>query len=235
MHRHHNTISSFTCNLVATVLGIVLTLGTTMWYDRVQANKAADSLVEGCLNNMEDRLRDLEDVVAFYDMHIEWFRMIANNRLDSLTEDELDQVANIYTMQRHILPNLAYEKAFSQSASIHETLGSFSTVIGTGFEYLQSAEANQGCINELKKSFTRSQILSNNTYLVKESMHAVIYDVITDPQFHLFRLEYSQHEQMVRRLADYLKFYIPAARRLWRKEVTEEDFWAEAEAKWNEL
>lgn len=48
MHRHHNSISSFMSNFIATVLGIVLTLGTTVLHDHHQKEEAAKVLVEQC-------------------------------------------------------------------------------------------------------------------------------------------------------------------------------------------
>lgn len=54
-------------NFTATVLGIVLTFGTTMWYDHKQETEAAEALVERSLSNMEMRLDNLEGVVSMYD------------------------------------------------------------------------------------------------------------------------------------------------------------------------
>ena len=58
----HPTQSTFMTDFIATVLGIVLTFGTTMWYEKQQKAEAADALVERCLSNMESRLSNLEKV-----------------------------------------------------------------------------------------------------------------------------------------------------------------------------
>ena len=61
--RHHDSLSSFISSFIATVLGIGLTFGTTMWYDHKQETEAAEALVERCLSNMEVRLDNLDGVV----------------------------------------------------------------------------------------------------------------------------------------------------------------------------
>lgn len=47
-NRHHDSLSSFITSFTATVLGIGLTFGTTMWYDHKQEMEAAEALVEQC-------------------------------------------------------------------------------------------------------------------------------------------------------------------------------------------
>lgn len=47
-NRHHDSLSSFITSFTATVLGIGLTFGTTMWYDHKQETEAAEALVEQC-------------------------------------------------------------------------------------------------------------------------------------------------------------------------------------------
>lgn len=230
MRRHPNTCSFF-INFLATVLGIVLTLGTTMWYDRHEKAEASEALVEHCLVNMEERLVDLDHVVEFYDQHIKWFSLIEEHPLDSLTEDQLEEVYSIISSQKHLITNRAYEKAFSQSSTIHESLGRFSEVIGQGFEFLQYAEGNHAEINRLKQEFLQDQILSKNTYEYKESMLDIVKASFNDPKFALYRTQYAQHEQSVRYMHNYMKRFLPAARRLWNKEITDDEFWAEVNLK----
>lgn len=232
MHRHHNTISSFLCNFIATVLGIVLTLGTTVLYDRHQEAEAADVLVEQCLSNMEERLADIEKAIIFYDLHDSIFQVMAETPLDSLKEEELNDITNILLVQNHLVANLAYEKLFSQSTNILETLGRFSQVLGEGFETLKYAEENHAAINTLKKDFAREMVLSRNTYRDKGSMHDVVKTMVDDPRFVIFCNEYIEHVHAVRYMHKQLKNYIPAARRLWQKEMTYDEFWARAKSGW---
>lgn len=230
MRRHPNT-SSFFSNFLATVLGIVLTLGTTVWYDRHERAEAAEVLVEKCLSNMEERMTDLDHVVDFYDEHVEWFRLLDENSLDSLTDDQLISIINIISYQRHLITNYAFEKAFSQSSSINESLGRFSEVIGVGFEFLQYAEGNHSEINRLKQEFMQEQILSKNTFEYKDSVKDIVETLVNDPRFSLFRSLYLQHEQAVRYMHGYMHRYLSEAHRLWNKEITDDEFWAEVKEK----
>lgn len=233
MQRHHSTISSFLSNFTATVLGIVITFGTTSWYNQRQKSQAADLLAEQCLSNMEERLEDLDKVVEFYDQHVRWFSLLDEAVLDSLTDEELEESLYTITYQKYLVTNHAYEKSFAQSSASLESLGRFSQVIGVGFENLVYAEDNHAAINNLKHEMTQNQILSNNTFYVKNNILEVVKTMISDPNYQLFCTEYMQHEQSVRRMHGYLKFFIPAARSLWNKEMTDDEFWAEAKNKWN--
>ena len=42
------------------------------------------------------------------------------------------------------------------------------------------------------------------------------------------------HERTVRHLHHFLQLFIPEARRLWNKEITEDFFWEETDARWDE-
>ena len=230
MRRHPNTCSFF-INFLATVLGIVLTLGTTMWYDRHEKAEASETLVENCLANMEERLADLDHVIEFYKLHDSVFQVMNTTPLDSLDEDELNDMLNIISIQNHLVTNLACEKLFSQSSSTLETLGGFSQVIGEGFEFLRYAEENHAAINAQKRELEHEMILSNNAYYAKGSMLDVMKTLVSDPRYFVFCDEYSEHVHSVRFAYKRLKKFLPAARRLWNKEITNDEFWTEVNNK----
>lgn len=232
MHRHHNSISSFMSNFIATVLGIVLTLGTTVLYDHHQKEEAAKVLVEQCLSNMEERLADLDKVVSLYNRQDSIFQVMNTTSLDSLNEDELNDILNIIEAQNYLVVNQAYEKLFAQSTNTLENLGRFSQVIGEGFETLKYAEENHAAINTLKKELTREMVLSRNTYYDKGSLIDVVKSLVSDTHYFIFCSEYYRHVSSVRYMHWQLKNYIPAARRLWMKEISEEEFWAGARGGW---
>lgn len=232
MHRHHNTISSFLCNFSATVLGIVLTLGTTVLYDRHQEAEAAEALVEQCLDNMDERLADLDDVIEYYNLHDTIFQVMNSTPLESMSEDELNNILNVITIQKHLIVNQAYEKLFSQSTNILETLGRFSQVIGEGFEALSYAEKNHAAVNAIKSELTREMVLSNNAYYAKGSMLDVMQTMEADPRYVIFCSEFTQHEHSIRYIHGFLKYFVPAARRLWQKEMTYDEFWEGAKGGW---
>lgn len=133
--RHHASLSTFMINFTATVLGIVLTFGTTMWYDHKQETEAAEALVERCLSNMEMRLDNLNSVVRLYDRQNYLFSMATSMPLDSLADAEVSELIELFALQYNLVIDHAYEKSFSMSTSSHEILGSFANVIGAGFEY----------------------------------------------------------------------------------------------------
>lgn len=157
--RRHPTQSSFMTDFVATVLGIVLTFGTTMWYEKQQKAEAADALVERCLSNMETRLENLDSVVEKYDNLNHLYQLATTQPLDSLDNETLYKLIDAFTWSYNLITNHAYEKSFSQSVNSHEILGSFANVIGAGYEYLHVAEENHEEINRLKKELRRGQIL----------------------------------------------------------------------------
>ena len=233
MHRHHNSISSFMSNFIATVLGIVLTLGTTVLYDYHQKKEAAKVLVEQCLANMEERLADLDKVIEYYDLNDSIIQVMNTTPLDSLNDDDLNYFLVIASEEQNVLiVNQTYEKLFAQSSNSLETLGRFSQVIGEGFEILKYTEEKHAIINKLKNDLLREMILSRNTYYDKGSLIDVVKTLVSDPHYFIFCSEYAKHVNSVRYMHGQLKNYIPAARRLWQNEITEEEFWAGARGGW---
>lgn len=117
----------------------------------------------------------------------------------------------------------------------HNSISSFmsnSQVIGEGFEGLKYAEENHAAINALKKELTREMVYSRNTYYDKRSMHDVIKTMVSSTYYFLFCGEYSRHVNSVRYFHGQLKKYVPAARSLWQKEMSEEEFWKRDREGW---
>lgn len=231
---HHDSLSSFISSFIATVLGIGLTFGTTMWYDHKQETEAAEALVERCLSNMEVRLDNLDGVVRMYDRQNLLFSMATNMPLDSLTDAEVSELIDLFAWQYNLVIDHSYEKSFSMSASSHEILGSFANVIGAGFEYLHEAEENHQKVNDLKRELRRSMIVDKQVKFDQNSMRQFVMATLTDPLFGYFQLEYMQQERSVRHYQHYLAVFIPEARRLWQGEISEEEFWTKTRERWNE-
>ena len=232
--RHHDSLSSFMTNFAATVLGIVLTFGTTMWYEHWQKTEAAEALVERCLSNMEMRLNNLDGVIRLYDRQNQLFAMATSMPLDSLTDAEVSELIDLFAWQYNLVIDHSYEKSFSTSASSHEILGSFANVIGAGFEYLLEAEESHHKVNELKRELRRSMIVDRQVKFDQSSMRQFVTATLTDPLFGYFQLEYMQQERSVRHYQRYLSFFIPEARRLWKGEISEDEFWKKMGEQWNE-
>lgn len=232
--RRQDWIDNFTTNFIATVLGILLTFGTSMWYESRQKKQAAKALVERCLTNMETRLNNLDGVVSFYDKHEELLAKVQSNPLDSISDEILGDLIYQYTIQYNLIINHAYEKAYSQSVTSHEILGQYAEIIGEGFEYLLYTEQQHEEVNKLQAELLKGQILSRNTAWDKGSMKEVVSTVLNDPFFAYFNEQFSHHSQTVRHLHSFLQLYIPEARRLWNGEITEDEFRKETEERWNE-
>lgn len=231
--RHHDSLSSFMTNFIATVLGIVLTFGTTMWYEHRQKTEAAQALVERCLSNMEMRLDNLEGVVRMYDRQNHLFSMATSMPLDSLTDAEVSELIDLFTWQYSLIIDHSYEKSFSTSADSHEILGSFANVIGAGFEYLHEAEENHQNVNILKRELRRAMIVERQVKYDLYSMRQFVMTTLNDPLFGYFQLEYMQQESSVRHYHSYLSLFIPEARRLWKGEISEKEFWTKTREQWD--
>lgn len=231
--RHHDSFSSFMTNFIATVLGIVLTFGTTMWYEHKQEAEAAEALVERCLSNMEMRLNNLDGVIRLYDRQNQLFAMATSMPLDSLSDAEVSELIDLFAWQYNLVIDHSYEKSFSTSATSHEILGSFANVIGAGFEYLHEAEENHQKVNELKRELRRSMIVDKQVRFDQHSMRQFVMATFTDPLFGYFQLEYMQQERSVRHYQRYLAYFIPEARRLWKGEISEEEFWTKTREEWD--
>lgn len=232
--RHHDSFSSFMTNFIATVLGIVLTFGTTMWYEHRQKTEAAEALVERCLSNMEMRLNNLDGVIRLYDRQNQLFAMATSMPLDSLSDAEVSELIDLFAWQYNLVIDHSYEKSFSTSATSHEILGSFANVIGAGFEYLHEAEENHQKVNELKRELRRSMIVDKQVRFDQHSMRQFVMATFSDPLFGYFQLEYMQQERSVRHYQRYLAYFIPEARRLWKGEICEEEFWTKTLEQWNQ-
>ena len=233
-NRHHDSFSSFMTNFIATVLGIVLTFGTTMWYEHRQKTEAAEALVERCLSNMEMRLNNLDGVIRLYDRQNQLFAMATSMPLDSLSDAEVSELIDLFAWQYNLVIDHSYEKSFSTSATSHEILGSFANVIGAGFEYLHEAEENHQKVNELKRELRRSMIVDKQVRFDQHSMRQFVMATFSDPLFGYFQLEYMQQERSVRHYQRYLAYFIPEARRLWKGEICEEEFWTKTLEQWDQ-
>lgn len=231
--RHHDSFSSFISSFTATVLGIGLTFGTTMWYDNKQKTEAAEALVERCLSNMEMRLDNLNGVVSLYDRQNHLLSMATSMPLDSLTDAEVSELIELFALQYNLIIDHAYEKSFSTSASSHEILGSFANVIGAGFEYLHDAEESHQKVNDLKGELRRSMIVDKQVSFDLNSMRQFVTATLADPLFGYFQYEYMQQDRSVRHYRHYLEYFIPEARRLWKGEISEDEFWTNTRNRWN--
>lgn len=232
--RHHDSLSSFMTNFAATVLGIVLTFGTTMWYEHKQKTEAAEALVERCLSNMEMRLNNLDGVIRLYDRQNQLFSMATSMPLDSLSDAEVSELIELFALQYNLVIDHSYEKSFSTSATSHEILGSFANVIGAGFEYLHDAEEKHQKVNNLKQELKRSMIVDKQVTFDLNSMRQFVTATLSDPLFGYFQYEYVQQERSVRHYQRYLAYFIPEARRLWKGEICEEEFWTKTLEQWNQ-
>lgn len=232
--RHHDSLSSFITSFAATVLGIGLTFGTTMWYDHIKETEAAEALVERCLSNMEMRLDNLNGVVRMYDRQNQLFAMATSMPLDSLTDAEVSELIDLFAWQYNLVIDHSYEKSFSMSTSSHEILGSFANVIGAGFEELHVAEESHQKVNDLKMELRRSMIVDKQVEFDQNSMRQFVMATLSDPLFGYFQLEYMQQERSVRQYKHYLESFIPEARRLWKGEISEDEFWTKTRERWHE-
>lgn len=232
--RHHDSLTSFTTSFVATVLGIVLTFGTTMWYERKQKAEAAEALVESSLSNMEARLINLKGVVSMYDRQNHLFSLATSGPLDSLTDAEVSELIDLFAWQYSLAIDHSYEKSFSLSTSSHEILGSFANVIGAGFEYLQEAEESHQRVNALKRELRRAMIVDRQVSFDQNSMRQFVVATLADPLFGYFQLEYMQQERSVRHYYHYMEHFIPEARKLWKGEINEDEFWETTNEHWDE-
>lgn len=230
--RHRELCKTFVIEFIATVMGIVLTFGTTMWYERQQKAEAANALVERCLSNMESRLKNLDAIVENYDKKDRLYGMATNLSLDSLSNEDMYQLIDAFTWPNRLIVNHAYEESFKQSVNSHEILGSFANVIAIGFEDLRVAEENHEEVNNLKQELRREQIVEHQASWDQNNMREYVKTVLIDPEFVYMQQECQQHERFVRMLHDYLQLFIPEARRLWNKELAEEDFWKEVNEQW---
>ncbi len=231
--RHHDSLSSFVSSFIATVLGIGLTFGTTMWYDNKQKTEAAEALVEHCLSNMAVRLDNLNGVVGMYDRQNHLFSMATSLPLDSLTDAEISELIDLFAWQYNLVIDHSYEQSFSMSANSHEILGSFANVIGAGFEDLHVAEESHQKVNDLKRELRRSMIVDKQVKFDQNSMRQFVMATLADPLFGYFRLEYMQQERTVRLYQHYLEYFIPEARRLWKGEISEDEFWTNTREYWD--
>lgn len=231
---HHKSLSSFATNFIATVLGIALTFGTTMLLDKKHKKEAAESLVERCLSNMEERLRSLDNVVAFYDRHDQLYHTATSSPLDSLSDELLGSLIYEYTTQYGQVINHAFEKSFSQSVTSHEILGQYASVIGEGFEYLLYAENMHEQINLLQADLLKSEIMQCNTYWDKNSMKDVVAYALSDPSFAYTQEMFVHYSSSVRHIHHLLTLYIPEARNLWEGKITENEFRDKISKRWYE-
>lgn len=234
MRRHHEAMSSFTTNFAAAVLGIVLTFGTTAWYNHKQNKEAAEAMVERCLGDMESRLLMIDKVVEFYDRHDSLYAQVESHPLDSLDDLMLGALIYEFTTDYKLVVNHAYEKSFSQSVSSHDILGEFAAVLAVGFEYLQHAEQQHAELNELQVELLKRQTLASNTYWDKGSVKEVVAGTLADPYFKFYQNQFEKHSSSVRHMQHVMKSYIPEARRLWREDLSIEDFRKMMSDKWND-
>jgi len=230
----HILLKKFLISLAATVLGIMITFGTNRIYERKKKEAAAEALVDRCLSDMEGRLKTIENVINRYEKHDSLYALVENNPMESLDDEMLGSLIYEFTTASNLLVNHAYEKSFSQSVTSHDILGQYAEVIGEGFEYILYAEENHAQINELQVELLRRQMLARNTFWDKGSVKEVVAETLADPYFKFYQDQYRVHSSAVRHMYYVLSTFIPDARRLWRKEITLEEFRQTTRNNWQE-
>jgi len=195
---------------------------------------AAEAMVERCLSDMEGRLGMIDELVEFYDRHDMLYGKVEAQSLDSLDDMMLGSLIFEFTTDYNLLVNHAYENSFSQSVPSHDNLGEFAAVIAVGFEYLRYAEEQHAELNKLQVELLKRQTLAGNTYWDKGSVKEVVACTLADPYFKFYQNQFNKHSASVRHMQHVMKAYIPEARRLWKEEITVEEFSKTTNDRWNE-
>ena len=98
---------------------------------------------------------------------------------------------------------------------------------------LHDAEEKHQKVNDLKGELRRSMIVDKQVKFDQNSMRQFVMATLSDPLFGYFHYEYNQQDRSVRHYRHYLEYFIPEARRLWKGEISEEEFWTKTREQWD--
>lgn len=234
MHRHHGRLGDFFCNFLATVLGILLTVGTTLWMDREQKKEAAESFVDRCMVNLDLRCSAINECMDKLQREDSLTRVILSVPVDSLSKLDLALLKEFYELLHtrwSQMSNHSVQTSFEQNVNCQDILGSFAEIVGHCFETIDYAEQLNREVNELKRDLERYESLEANKY-DKTTSWRLVASMKNDPYFNYIANEISNRTNSLRRLIPYISNYIMESNRLWHHEITEEQFQTEVDKLW---
>lgn len=165
--KHKDWLSTFSQNLLATVLGIVLTFGTTRFVEIQQDRKLANKLGENYLGNIELRAElmanDLEAHLQRDSLLQEVSGQWAAGRR-GFSPDTIEMFKRAITSYNWHFVDHSQEQIFMTSQKVSDVLGDHAVAFGSVFETLDGLE---GILDFLDK-------LSTET----------LRDIYTDPLYH---------------------------------------------------
>ncbi len=229
--RHKEWMSSFWSNFVATVLGIVLTFGVSMWLDRRDDQAKAEVLVNRSFKNIENRIRDLENVTGTLKYQDSLLWICQNNlpdNLDSVPSDVLVKLINVMGVSWCLFESKSVEIGFKQNINSQKVLGSFADVLGEMFETLNYAETLNESINREKEKIERESFRywkDGKRIMSREEC----LKMLMEPEIVYMLTDISTQSMSLFRILDYLKVYNQNAHELWNEEITIEQFDARCE------
>lgn len=165
--KHKDWLSTFFQNLLATVLGIVLTFGTTRFVEEQQDRELANNLGENYLGNIELRAKlmanDLDARLQRDSLLQEVSSQWAAGRR-GLSPDTIEMFKSAITTFNWHFVDHSQERIFMTSQKASDVLGNHAAAFGSVFETLDGLE---GVFDLLDK-------LSSET----------LRDIYTDPLYH---------------------------------------------------
>ncbi len=235
--RHKEWMSSFWSNFVATILGIVLTFGVTMWLERREEQAKAKVLVERSFKNIERRISDLEDVTETLKYQDSLLLICQNhlpNNLDSVPSQVFKNLIDIMGVSWSLFESKSVEIGFKQNFNSQKMLGSFADVLGEMFEALNYAENLNVAINQEKAKIEQKSFKywrnGRRTMTREECL-----EMLMQPETIYILTNISTQTHSLVRVLSYLKVYDQNAHELWDQKITFEQFDARIEECENNL
>lgn len=225
MKKYKDWIGGFLSNLLATVLGIVLTFGTTWWIERSRQVDAAEETVERCLANMERRGESLEGLVKMM-ISQDSILQVVTSRWPDVSDDTLSLFKDVFGSSNFTLHDHSAESVFKGSYENAHILGRFAENLRFGFEYLDWMEQRCQHVEDLRQETLR-QILTDPRFSSTQTDREKVRLMLDMPEVRYFILQHGGWANSLEKsLPVYQEKILPFLHKLWNGEVedTEIDF-----------
>ncbi len=114
-----------TANLFGTMLGIVLTVGVTMWQQKAEEKEMVRKTTKITLNNIDVRLENLESAIAEFEAKDSIYHHLLSympDRFDKVDNDSLLQDVNVLIYRNYRVTDTKSENIYSHSFDVWKYL-----------------------------------------------------------------------------------------------------------------
>ncbi len=175
-----------TANLFGTMLGIILTVGVTMWQQKAEEKEMVRKTTKITLNNIDVRLENLESAIAEFEAKDSIYHHLLSympDRFDQVDSDSLLQDLNVLVYRHFFLTDTKSEDIFSHSFEVwkyldEQTIGRISIC----YSVLDHNEQMLEKLRERVYAISYQYMIDDMEKQIRWSTPEMIQQFVSDPE-----------------------------------------------------